>query len=493
MTERKSIDALFNKNAKYTKEEFKAKYLELREAELKNADSMSVFASDLDVSIDNIFDTLNTNNNKTLDESEIETLQEFFNDDNNESVSEGDLDKLYKNTIARLKKMPVDTTNPETITNRRVAIESLITARTLSSQTKIQSLQNELDYLINFESNLASKEKKAYQKNSEKIQKYKIEKQKQETELKSAQEEMKHAQLEIEYIKEHKKISEKSDAEIKDWTDKYNKFEKKYGKIQNAINDIDRKITELTSNNQQLVDKAISNKANFEQKKKYLSNLIKTETADCQRDINGYKSEVTELETVEQKSYKAATVACPQDYYDEDTSNFNYDAQVLKSKWAKSKPYLSDGFYSEVVAISEKVGCDPNALMAVMDAESKILPHEENDATHAIGLIQFMPRTAKELGTSNEKLRNMSAEEQLIYVEKYLMNAKKMAKIGKNEKVDSGTLYALVFMPSKAKQNIFATAGTKAYKLNENLDKKNDNDGKITKADLAAKVKSRMK
>ena len=67
----------------------------------------------------------------------------------------------------------------------------------------------------------------------------------------------------------------------------------------------------------------------------------------------------------------------------------------------------------------------------------------------------------------------------------------KQVRIGKDEKVDSGTLYALVFMPAKAKQNVFATAGTKAYSQNSGLDK--DHDGMITKADLAAKVRSKMK
>ena len=46
-------------------------------------------------------------------------------------------------------------------------------------------------------------------------------------------------------------------------------------------------------------------------------------------------------------------------------------------------------------------------------------------------------------------------------------------------------------MPAKAKQNVFAAAGTKAYSLNKGLDK--DHDGQITKADLAARVKSKMK
>lgn len=37
----------------------------------------------------------------------------------------------------------------------------------------------------------------------------------------------------------------------------------------------------------------------------------------------------------------------------------------------------------------------------------------------AIGLIQFMPSTAKGLGTSTSALKQMTAVDQLAYVEKY--------------------------------------------------------------------------
>jgi hypothetical protein len=51
--------------------------------------------------------------------------------------------------------------------------------------------------------------------------------------------------------------------------------------------------------------------------------------------------------------------------------------------------------------------------------ESKINPKAINKNGCASGLIQFMPRTAKGLGTSIDKIREMSAVEQLDYVYKY--------------------------------------------------------------------------
>jgi hypothetical protein len=43
------------------------------------------------------------------------------------------------------------------------------------------------------------------------------------------------------------------------------------------------------------------------------------------------------------------------------------------------------------------------------------------DGTRATGLIQFMPDTAKELGTNSEELCRLSQVEQMQWVEKYLV------------------------------------------------------------------------
>lgn len=179
-------------------------------------------------------------------------------------------------------------------------------------------------------------------------------------------------------------------------------------------------------------------------------------------------------------------------YSDEDTSYFSYDAKALKDKWSKKKPNLSDGFYNKVVEVAKRVQCDPNDLMALMNAESGLNPSAQNPSpgSTATGLIQFVESTANRLGTTTAALKQMSAEEQLVYVEKYLQQTKADAGIGENEKIGAGTLYSLVFLPAYANKNVLASRGDRYYKKNDSLDI--NGDGQITKSELGQRVQDFM-
>lgn len=70
----------------------------------------------------------------------------------------------------------------------------------------------------------------------------------------------------------------------------------------------------------------------------------------------------------------------------------------------------------------------------------------------ATGLIQFIPSTATGLGTSTDKLRQMSFSQQLDYVDKYLYNGlNRKGLLQQNGKVSStftqGDLFMLIFYP----------------------------------------------
>jgi hypothetical protein len=58
-------------------------------------------------------------------------------------------------------------------------------------------------------------------------------------------------------------------------------------------------------------------------------------------------------------------------------------------------------------------------LITVMQAESLLNPTAINPQSGASGLIQFMPKTARGLGTSVEAIRNMDPIDQLDLVEQY--------------------------------------------------------------------------
>jgi len=82
-----------------------------------------------------------------------------------------------------------------------------------------------------------------------------------------------------------------------------------------------------------------------------------------------------------------------------------------------------DEFVKKVASISSQLEIDPNWLMAIIFWESAgtFSPSVENKSTGATGLIQFMPSTAKGLGTSTTALKKMSAVEQLDWVYKYYL------------------------------------------------------------------------
>lgn len=76
-------------------------------------------------------------------------------------------------------------------------------------------------------------------------------------------------------------------------------------------------------------------------------------------------------------------------------------------------------FEKKTREISKKLSINPNRLMQIMKKESWLNHTAVNKDTNATWLIQFLPSTAKWLGTTVEELKNMSNIEQLDYVYKY--------------------------------------------------------------------------
>ena len=75
-----------------------------------------------------------------------------------------------------------------------------------------------------------------------------------------------------------------------------------------------------------------------------------------------------------------------------------------------------------ILRTANNLGIDPNDLATIISFESAgtFNPGQRNLAGgSAVGLIQFMPGTAKSLGTTSQALASMSFDEQMHYVEKY--------------------------------------------------------------------------
>lgn len=99
------------------------------------------------------------------------------------------------------------------------------------------------------------------------------------------------------------------------------------------------------------------------------------------------------------------------------------------------------------------LGTNPVNLCAVVSFETSgtLSRSIKNPRTGATGLIQFMPNTAKELGTTVTKLSKMDFADQATYVYKYLLRRKYKGTYGTKLSDDSNDLkrlYSAVFFGS---------------------------------------------
>ena len=148
-------------------------------------------------------------------------------------------------------------------------------------------------------------------------------------------------------------------------------------------------------------------------------------------------------------------------------------------------------FNAKVREIARRLACDPSHLMAVMAFETgeSFAPDTPNKAgSGAIGLIQFMPATATDLGTSSAQLSAMSAIDQLDFVEKHIAR-----QVHGRPLPSLPDLYMTVLLPSaigKPDAHPLFRKPSKAYDQNKGLDR--DKDGVITKAEAADRVQKML-
>ena len=104
-----------------------------------------------------------------------------------------------------------------------------------------------------------------------------------------------------------------------------------------------------------------------------------------------------------------------------------------------------------------------------------------------MGLIQFMPTTARALKTSTDDLRGMSPEGQLDYVEAYFR-----PHAGQLNSIED--IYMTILYPKaigKSPDYVLFKSGTTVYKQNKGLDR--DRDGSITIREAAEAVRAKYR
>lgn len=146
------------------------------------------------------------------------------------------------------------------------------------------------------------------------------------------------------------------------------------------------------------------------------------------------------------------------------------------------------GFRAELVRMARRLGLNPDAIAGVMALESGINAQAVNPQSGATGLIQFMPTTARKLGTTVEELRAMNATAQLKYVELFLRGVPKL-RAGSR----AGDYYLAVFMPAfVGLPDVvpIAVAGDPIYDQNKGLD--GGKDGVLTVGDVRARLEAEL-
>ncbi len=150
----------------------------------------------------------------------------------------------------------------------------------------------------------------------------------------------------------------------------------------------------------------------------------------------------------------------------------------------KASQHVADAlsFETKVRDVAEELGVPPEWLMAVMYSESKFDASVMNHrGSGAVGLIQWMPETAEELGVTIAELKGLAHVDQLEYVYKYLDSVRKRYR-GFESLTD---LYLAILYPKALEGDycytLYANPSRK-YKLNIGLDE--NSDGRVTVSDI---------
>lgn len=159
--------------------------------------------------------------------------------------------------------------------------------------------------------------------------------------------------------------------------------------------------------------------------------------------------------------------------------------------------HVTPEFISEIEAMAGRLDTQPEYLLAVMSFETggSFAPDQRNFAgSGATGLIQFMPATARGLGTSTDALAQMNSVEQLRFVEAYFAQPMYRGQLSTLEGVYTAVLSGRATADPNATLTTPAgnqfVRGNPEYTWNAALDL--NGDGRITAGEATAQVAARL-
>jgi len=134
----------------------------------------------------------------------------------------------------------------------------------------------------------------------------------------------------------------------------------------------------------------------------------------------------------------------------------------------------SEEFRAKLFEVADRLGASARDLACVISFETghTFSPSQRSRSSEAVGLIQFLPSTCREMGISAREMASLSAERQLDYVERYLRDH------SRGKPLDSARdLYMAVLWPKAVGRgdNFQILNGSKDdYRQNRGLDLNHD-------------------
>lgn len=309
-----------------TREQFIEKYSEIQKTE-ENKDS-SIFSEDFANSLGQIFDTLNTNGNDTLDEDEITTLQ-GLGDNDNKTLSEADLKTLYEKMgdeiikkhskdVSPEQSFKTATANGDIYSNTYVedlcqqisTLQELISLRKINSTNIQHTYQSQIDELIKKDASLTTAQKTEYIKLSNELQALQrqsdsndAEMKKLETEIQDNENEIKLAQAEV----------DKLDPNNEDDKSSYNTWSEDLNRLLNKRDDLNFEYSELKTKKSNFSSKIQKTKSDLDKKNNEVQagnpdlkikvqmyrNMIEQEKSSCKSDVEKYTTQVKSLQSAQ--------------------------------------------------------------------------------------------------------------------------------------------------------------------------------------------------
>ncbi|MCD8378624.1 MAG: hypothetical protein LUB59_07555 [Candidatus Gastranaerophilales bacterium] len=351
MSENYSLQDLFKSGL--TREQFIQKY-----SELKNTDgtkASSVFGNGMEGALGEMFDTINTDGNDTIDENEISLLMAYSDDgDNNSIVSENDLKVLY-NKVAENIKSKYTSTNPQEMYNTAMQnsdilsntyiqnlaeqieiLNELISSRQINSSNLINSFQSRIDNLVLKSTKLSTDFKKKYKEASDKAAKLQREYDTQTGTVQEKSQQIQSANAEAEIIKhEISGLDPEKDKdeislrqkELDGLMQRQNSYSEDYSSLLLNQSSCAKELSTARGTLKKLAEEAKNQDSSIKSQIQNYQNNIETEKLLAETEIKGYKSQLAILQAAH--AFAIANIPKQTSERSVDTSSFHKNDNLM--------------------------------------------------------------------------------------------------------------------------------------------------------------------